>query len=86
MKLHWRTLVVDGQLWKWAVGRQGVVARSSAGVKLYAHISEVWGCTPDTVERARWKRYLHITPADIVDWIRRTSAISITPREACHAL
>lgn len=67
-----RNIYIDGQLWKWRVGRQAVVIRGPKGEKILEWCSDLLGLTPDAWEKMKYKRsrYAGITPATIEKRIR----------------
>lgn len=64
-----RKIVVDGVEYSWKLGRSNVVIRCPSGKRVAVSISDLPN-VPYDFERARWKRYLHITPVNIAGYIR----------------
>lgn len=63
--------MINGETWKWRIGRQWITARNETtgkGIRdTIASVMYMWG---DDVERAQWKRTLHVKPRDIAMWIK----------------
>lgn len=67
-----RRIVVDGQTFKWKVGRSNISFVLPGGLRSYASFVEVTGVDWNEIERGQWKRYFKITPKQVADFIRRT--------------
>lgn len=67
-----RSITVDGTDWKWRVGRSTIVAQSPSK-KVHIKIHNLLGVTPDTVERAKWKKTnnCNVTPSLIANWLKK---------------
>ena len=67
----WRKIVVNGREWRYKIGFANVVARTeNPKVVKYVDFSTLTGFSWIDIERAEWKKYFHITPKQIADWLR----------------
>lgn len=65
-----RQILIDGRPWEYTVGRSNCSARDlTTGRGYYISFAKLLGTDWDTIERASWKRYLHITPEHIYKWL-----------------
>jgi len=60
-----RKIVVNNGTYWWYYGRQHVVIWSPSGSSHSYPDHVIAGMTPTDAERAQWKKYFSITPADI---------------------
>lgn len=64
----WRNINVDSVAWRYRIGKQNVVARSGDIVRKI-DFSSLTGLSWAEIDRAEWKRYFHITPKAIANWL-----------------
>ena len=67
--MTFRKLVLKSGKWGWVYSGGHVVIKSPQNKKHVVQDHKLLGTTPDVVERAHWKRYLHITPKHVRTWI-----------------
>jgi len=66
-----RTVHIDGERWRYKVGRTCVVIKTPNNKRLNVSIVQVLGISWDAIERARWKHtnYANVTPSIVKRWI-----------------
>ena len=65
-----RKIVIGETEWSYIIGGSMVVARNKVSPetrKIY--LTELTGWTWDDIERRTYKRYFHITPSQIANWL-----------------
>ena len=65
-----RKIVIDGKEFMWNVGRSFVSIRNKAK-SIHFSISFSDAFPNEDIERAKWKKYFHITPSDVESIIRK---------------
>jgi len=70
-----RVINVDGQVWRFKVGRSHVEFQAPNGRKWVAACAAVIGCTESEWERGRWKGWAAVLPSNVADWIRSKLAV-----------
>jgi hypothetical protein len=65
--MGYRQLTMGDETWHYKVGKRHVSIKSPDGKHYTPTCGEVAGI--DDWERARYKRYGHITPALVINWI-----------------
>ena len=65
-----RTITVAGKVWKYRIGKNFVVAKAAdTGEGKKVKLTDLTGMSFETIERAVWKRYFHVTPKQIATWL-----------------
>lgn len=65
-----RKIVVDGIEWSYIIGRSMVVARmKDSNVVKKIFLNQLTGLDWNEIERGCWKRYFHIYPSQIANWL-----------------
>jgi len=69
--MGWRNITVDGDLYRWRVGRSYVQIRGG-GIRDTFTCGAVKGLTPDLFDRGKWKQTSDgmIMPSDVSRFIR----------------
>lgn len=70
----YRWINIQDKLYQWKVGKRSVVIMPVDGPKMCPTFEELLGMTSTEVERASWKHYLSVTPADIKDYILKETS------------
>lgn len=70
--MSYRKLDIDGNEWRFKVGRSFLDIRSPDGRSFKPTVAKVKGVEPEAIERGRrWgTSYGMITPSDVVNWIK----------------
>lgn len=69
-----RKIVVNGVTWTWQVGKSCVLIRDANRKSHQVGLCDLTGMSSNDLERAAWKRYLHIRPAIIAEYIQKRMA------------
>lgn len=66
-----RKLHICGKVWTYFVGKRDVVkVRDPEGTETFVlDCQDILGCNAYDIERAAWKRYLHIKPSHVKDYV-----------------
>lgn len=65
-----RRISVGGKIWYYRIGKSWCVAKeqdSGAGRRI--NLSNLTGMEWSDIERGQWKRWFHVTPKQIADWL-----------------
>jgi hypothetical protein len=68
--MHYRKITIDNKIWQYFIGRYRVVILSPEGEKHVAKYSSITGQSWPTIERGIEKKYFHITPKQIAQYIK----------------
>jgi len=70
-----RLITVGGRTWRYRVGKYYCVAKAEdTGEGRKISLADLTGMTPADVERGQWKRWFHVTPKQVADWLSRHNA------------
>lgn len=82
MRKSRRQITVDGRIWFWQVGTCSVSARAQDTKEhRVVDFSTLTGMTWSSIEKGIWKRYFHIKPKQVADWLSGKLQNTQTPSE-----
>lgn len=64
-----RSIWVDNQRYDWRAGQSHVIIRKDGEKFAAPSFAEVLGLSYSDVDRAQWKGYCHVKPADVAGYI-----------------
>lgn len=67
--MRYRKITLPNGVWKYFVGKGSVEIRGPNGERHNPHCCDLLGITGDEWDRGKWKRWAHITPANVKRWI-----------------
>ncbi len=71
MRTTKRRIVIDGVLWIYNVGKSYVKATNTVtNERRVVDLSKLTNMDWDTIEKGKWRRWFHVTPKHIADWLK----------------
>lgn len=65
-----RKIVVDNIEYTWCLGRSNLYIKRENKMVLSPSLPEFTSLSCDSIERARWKGYFHVTPKAVAEYIK----------------
>ena len=70
LKPYRRLLHINNEVWTYEITRKSVcICSPDLKSRAFPNYADITGMSPNDVERGNWKRWLHITPALVKDYI-----------------
>ena len=70
-----RPITVGGMNWRYRVGKHYCVAKAEdTGEGRKISLADLTGMSWSDVDRGQWKRWFHVTPKQVADWLARPNA------------
>ncbi len=63
-----RKLIINNKEYLWRCGKENIVIKLPSGKKIAVPLEKIPNI-PEDIERASWKKSLHITPGDVSQYI-----------------